>query len=132
MIRIAASFAALALGVATACQNAAPQTVASQIEVMTASGFKPMPATTPQQQAALKQLPPNKFSRQTRDGHVVYIYPDPTSCACLYVGNHDAYAAYKNTMRERKLADERAIAANEMSMNDIDWGPWGPSPLGSW
>jgi hypothetical protein len=131
MVRIGTSFAALALCVAAACQSP-PQTVASQEEVMTASGFQRVPATTPQQQLTLKQLPPHKFSRQTRDGHVAYIYPDPTACVCLYVGDHNAYAAYKKTMLDRKLADDQALTANEMTMNDIDWGPWGPSPLGTW
>jgi hypothetical protein len=129
MVRIGMSFAALALCVA--CQSPS-QSVASREEVMTASGFKRVAATSPQQQLALKQLPPHKFSRQTRDGHVVYIYADPTSCACLYVGAPSAYATYKATMRDRKLADEQALAANEMTMNDLDWGPWGPDPLGTW
>ena len=129
MVRIGTSFAALALCIATACQSPS-QTVASQMEAMTASGFRRVPATTPQQQLALKQLPPHKFSRQTRDGQVAYVYPDPS--ACLYVGDHNAYTAYKKTMLDRKLADERALTANEMTMNDIDWGPWGPSPLGTW
>ena len=133
MVRIRTSFATLALCVATACQSPSQSVaVASQEEVMTASGFRRVPATTPQQQIALKQLPPHKFTRQTRDGRVAYVYPDPTTCVCLWVGDHNAYTAYKNTMLDRKLADERALTANEMTMNDIDWGPWGPSPLGTW
>ena len=131
MVRIGTTLAALALCITAACQSPS-QTAASQVEVMTAAGFKRVPATTPQQQLALKQLPANRFSRQTRDGHVAYIYPDPGACACLYVGDHNAYAAYKKAMLDRKLADEQTFAANEMTMNDIDWGPWGPSPLGTW
>ena len=129
MVRIGAIFAVLALCVA--CQSPS-QTAASREEIMTASGFKRVAATTPQQQATLRQLPPNKFSRQSRKGQVVFVYADPTGCACMFVGNLDAYTAYKNTMRDKKLADEQALSANEMTMNDVDWGPWGPDPLGTW
>jgi hypothetical protein len=135
MARIGTTFAALALCLAAACQGPSQgpsQSAASQVDLMTASGFKRAPATTPQQQAWLKQLPPNKISRQTRDGHVAYVYPDPTTCGCLYVGDHSAYTAYKRAMVDRKLADEQTLSSNEMTMNDIDWGPWGPSPLGTW
>jgi hypothetical protein len=131
MVRIGTSFAVLALSIAAACQSPT-QASATREEVMAASGFKRVPATTPQQQAALRQLPPHKFTRQTHDGHVTYIYADPTGCVCLYVGDHNAHVAYKNAMLDRKLADEQALADNETEMNDIDWGPWGPSPLGTW
>jgi hypothetical protein len=129
MVRIGVSLAALALCVA--CQSPS-QTAVSREEVMMASGFKRVPATTPQQQATLQQLTPQKFSRQSHKGQVVFVYADPAGCACLYVGNLNAYTAYKSTMRDKKLADEQALAANETKMNDLDWGPWGPDPVGTW
>jgi hypothetical protein len=129
MVRIGTSFAVLALCVA--CQSPS-QTVVDREETMSASGFKRVPATTPQQQLALKQLPAHKFSRQTRNGHIAYVYADPTVCVCLFVGNQNAYTAYKNTMRERKLIDERALEANDIAMGDDYWGPWGLSSMSPW
>ena len=79
--------------------------------MLTASGFKFVPANTPQRQAAFKQLPPHKFSRQIRDGQVFYVYPDPTVCVCLYVGDQKAYATYPpehvRQAARRRAADDR-------------------------
>jgi hypothetical protein len=84
----------------------------------------------PQRQAALQQLPPHKFSRKVNDGRVFYVYPDPTVCGCLYVGDQNAYATYRQNVFQKNLADEQAMTANEMSMANWDWGPWGGAPYG--
>jgi hypothetical protein len=131
MIRFGTTLAALGLCVAVAaCQNP-QQKIAGKEDMMTAAGFKFVAANTPQRQAAFKQLPPHKFSRQIKDGRVFYVYPDPTVCVCLYVGDQKAYATYRQNVFQQNLADEQAMTANEMAMNDWDWGPWGGYP-GGW
>jgi hypothetical protein len=75
-------------------------------------------------------LPPHKFSRKVNDGRVFYVYPDPTLCGCLYVGDQTAYTTYRNNVFQKNLADEQAMTANEMSMDNWDWGPWGGPPYG--
>ena len=97
---------------------------------MTAAGFKFVPANTPQRQVQFKQLPPHKFSRQIKDGRVFYVYPDPTVCVCLYVGDQNAYATYRKNVFQQNLADEQQMTAETMEMNDWDWGPWGGYPRG--
>ena len=69
------------------------------------------------------------FSQQIRDSRVVYAYRDPTVCACLYVGDQNAYATYRKYAFEKQLASEQAMTANEMAMS-WDWGPWGGWPYG--
>ena len=64
------------------------------------------------------------------DGRVFYVYPDPTVCVCLYVGDQNAYATYRKNVFEQNLADEQAMTAQTMAMNDWDWGPWGGYPMG--
>lgn len=130
MKRIATIVALLGTGlVATGCQTTTSQ-IASKEDVMTASGFKFIPANTPERQMQFKQLPPHKFSRQIRDGRVFYVYPDPTVCVCLYVGDQNAYATYRKNMFSKQLADEQQMTAQEMEMNSFDWGPWGGWPYG--
>jgi hypothetical protein len=130
MIRIGTTLAALGMCVAVAaCQNP-QQVVASKEDMMTAAGFKFLAANTPARQAQFQKLPPHKFSRQIRDGRIFYVYPDPTVCVCLYVGDQKAYATYRQNVFAKNLADEQAMTATEMSMTEWDWGPWGGYPYG--
>ena len=131
MIRFGTTLAALALCVGLAACQSPQQKIAGKEDNLTAAGFKFVPANTPERQAKFKLLPPHKFSRQIKDGRVFYVYPDPTVCVCLYVGDQQAYARYRNNVFQQNLADEQAMTANEMAMNDWDWGPWGGWP-GGW
>ena len=127
MTRIGTTLAALGLCVAAAACESPQQKIANKEDMLTVAGFKFVPANTPQRQVAFKQLPPHKFARQIRDGRVFYVYPDPTVCGCLYVGDQNAYGTYRANAFAKNLADEQAMTANEMSM---DWGPWGGYPMG--
>ena len=102
-----------ALGLAAGCVNnsPAPSTATptvSQTDALLASGFKMVPANTPERQTALRQLPPQKVVRQVRNDKVIFVYADPASCACLYVGNATAYGAYRARTSNTETADERA------------------------
>jgi hypothetical protein len=109
-----------------ACESA-QQKIDNKEDMLSGAGFKFLPANTSARQTALKQLPPNKFSREIRNGRVFYVYPDPKVCGCLYVGDEKAYGTYRANAFAKNLADEQAMTANEMSM---DWGPWGGYPFG--
>jgi hypothetical protein len=89
----------------------------SKTDALIASGFKMVPANPPERQTALRQLPPQKVVRQVRNDKVVFVYADPASCSCLYVGNATAYGAYRARTSNTETADERA-------MNNWDWSPW--------
>ena len=101
------TLAALGLCVAVAACESPQQKIAGKEDMMTAAGFKFVPANTPARQQSFRQLPPHKFARQIRNGQVFYVYPDPTVCVCLYVGDQNAYATYRNYPAERliKLPD---------------------------
>ena len=114
---------------ATAC-NDGSRAVMNKEDMLTASGFKSVPANTPARQASFKQLPAHRFSRQIRDGRVFYVYPDPTVCVCLYVGDQNAYATYRANVFAKNLADEQQMTAQTMEMESFDWGPWGGYPYG--
>ena len=131
-MRFGSILAALGLCLAvTACNNPnSPQALGNREDALAAAGFKFVPANTPSRQVSFKQLPAHRFSRQIRDGRVFYIYPDPTVCVCLYVGDQNAYALYRKNMFDKQLADEQQMTAQEMDMYSMDWGPWGGYPMG--
>ena len=73
MNRIGTTLAALGLCVAAAACQSPQQKIAAKEDMMTAAGFKFVPANTPTRQQSFKQLPAHRFSRQIRDGRVFYI-----------------------------------------------------------
>ncbi len=128
MNRFGSTLAVLAMCAAvTGCVTTTSQsTVANKEDMMIASGFKFVPANTPQRQAAFAQLPPHKFTRQYRGNKMVYVYADPTICVCLYVGNPANYAAYRARVFDTKLANEQvAVAEDYYYSPSWDWSMWG-------
>ncbi|MDT7952581.1 MAG: hypothetical protein RQ966_13845 [Acetobacteraceae bacterium] len=108
---------------------ASPQEqVASQENLLSASGFEPRPANTPERVAMLRKLPPNRFSMRPHGNTFTYIYPDPINCGCVYFGDQSDYARYRQTVAARRLANDQLLAAetyNDASWNWGAWGPWG-------
>lgn len=94
-------------------------------DLLSAAGFKIVPADTPQRQANLKTLPANKTSMTTRDGKTYFIYPDPAHNV-LYVGQQDQYNQYQKLRVESNIAQEQLNAAEINADNWGWWGPWGP------
>jgi len=115
---------AISLGLAlTGCQSM-PQAVQQKEDLLSAAGFTPQPANTPQRLAAMKKLPPNKFVQQTNNSQMVYVYADPIVCQCVYFGTQAAYAQYRQMVFQQRLADERQMTA-VMAQDSFDFGPWG-------
>jgi hypothetical protein len=127
---LVATLAAVGLSALLAACQTPQQKIAGKEDMLSAAGFRFLPANTPQRQAQFQKLPPHQFSRQIKNGQVFYIYADPTVCVCLYVGDQQAYGTYRKNMFEKQLADENAMTANEMAMDSWDWGPWGGWPYG--
>jgi hypothetical protein len=88
--------------------------------MLTAAGFKLVPATTPQQQAHLQTLPAGKLTKVIRNGDEWVVYPDVKQ-QVLYVGGYDAYRKFEKYRYEQNAAQED-LNASEMG----DWGMWGP------
>ena len=101
------------------------QLVQGREDMLAAAGFTVRAADTPARQAEVKTLTPHRFLMQTRDNKTVYLYSDPTVCNCLYIGSGQAYQKYRNMVFQKQIADEQQSAA-QMSMDNWNWGPWGP------
>jgi hypothetical protein len=100
------------------------QQVAQKEDLLAAAGFQVRVADTPQRLAAMKTLPPNKFVTQVVNGQPVYKYADPLVCRCVYFGTQQNWAAYRQEVFARQLADEAQMTAM-MNQTAWDWGPWG-------
>jgi hypothetical protein len=73
---------------------AAQQSVPNNL--FTAAGFTIKYADTPEKLALLRRLPADKLVTRTRNGKIYYIYADPGTCRCAYVGTLQAYQAYQS------------------------------------
>jgi hypothetical protein len=96
--------------------------------LLAAAGFTQLPANTPQRQAELSRLPPNRIMRTIHGDRVAYVYGDPLVCNCLYVGTQANWQNYQNELLQLRIANEQEMAAqmNENAAMSWDWGPWGP------
>ena len=118
---------ALGLSVTGCAAIRAHQTVETE-QVLAAAGFQVKPADTPEKLAHLQLLTPRKVVRYTRDGQPQYVYADPETCKCLYVGDEQGYQKYQELSLKKQIADEQMSAAQtnwDASMNWGAWGPWG-------
>jgi hypothetical protein len=110
---IAGAIVVLALGCSTTSEKE---------NMLTAAGFKMVPADTQQKLAHLNSLPPGKITPVNRDGTLYYTYPDAKN-NMLYVGQQEQYQEYQKLRLQKEMADEQLSAAD---MNEGSWGVWGP------
>jgi hypothetical protein len=91
-------------------------------QLLAAAGFDHKLADTQEKLANLQTLTPaRKLVPQERDGRLYYVYADPDLCKCLYVGT----AAQYEQAREKQLANDQLIAAQDNLSVPILWGLWG-------
>lgn len=99
---------------------------------LAASGFKVMPATTPEQLTQLNTLPDKKITVVKRQGQVYFVYPDKAQNE-LYIGQNAQYSAYQNLLLNQKAleqglqADQNAANAEVLNAEatTISADPWG-------
>ena len=119
------SFLAL-LGVAllvSGCTNP-QQRVENKEDLLAAAGFIARPANTPERQAMLHRLPPDRFVRRARGNQFVYLFADPLVCNCLYIGDEAAYGRYRQEMQQRLIANEQLLSAEMNEDTTWTWGWW--------
>ena len=100
------------------------QLVGQKEDLLAAAGFQIRVADNPQRLAAMRRLPPNKFVTRIVNGQPVYLYADPLVCRCVYFGSQQNWAAYRQEVFAKQLADEAQMTAL-MYQSDWDLGPWG-------
>jgi hypothetical protein len=119
----------------------APEQQAEQIEPMlSAAGFRMLPADTPERQQQLESL----LSLQVqyyigKTGNLHYWMADPYYCKCMYIGTEENYQAYeKLKLNEQFQAKEGEISQQtleaqqlqEMDMQEEMFNPYGMGLVG--
>lgn len=92
--------------------------------LLSAAGFKTMPATTPAQQSHLKSLPSGKVTTVQRNGTTYFVYPD-TAKQVVYVGQQTQYQEYQKLRLQNQMAMDQLQAAELNSTPGWNvWGVW--------
>ncbi len=103
-------------------------TTSDKENLLTAAGFKAVPADSPATQAHLQSLPSDKITPVQRNGTLYYVFPDPKQNV-LYVGQEPQYQQYQHLRLQKQMTEEQLSAAqlNRDTAWSI-WQPWGNRP----
>ncbi len=127
MIRLSILAVAIGLGIAgcAGVQGDMQQADASDVEsALRSAGFVLIPADTPQRIEAMRTLPPLVFSQVMREGRSYFVYADPRSCMCLWVGTLEQLHRYGELASEEALMGmqgELGIVEMQADLWDPDW-----------
>jgi hypothetical protein len=122
-------------------QPPTPEQQAEQLEPMlSAAGFRMLPADTPERQQQLATLVPldvNYYVGKT--GTLHYYMADPKYCKCMYIGSEENYQQYeKMKLNQQFQAQEGEVSRENLEaiqMEDMDeqeemFNPYGMSLAG--
>jgi hypothetical protein len=124
-----ATFALLALlAMLPACGSIQPSPPSPQQksqtmgEMLSAAGFRMVPATTPEDQQKLASVLPLQVQYTVgRHGKMHYWMADPYDCKCMYVGSEQAYQQYeKIKLNEQFQAKEERVAQQQEEYGQIE------------
>jgi hypothetical protein len=103
-----------------ACTNSEAE-VSTNGDRLARAGFIRRNADTPERVAALQALPPLRFAMRDSNGSVKYMYADPITCDCIYVGGQRAYDQYRQEAASRLTKEElRAFVVTEPLPGESD------------
>lgn len=95
-------------------------------ELLAAAGFEKKVADSPEKLAHLETLTPaRKLVTHERDGHLYYVYADPETCKCLYVGTA---AQYELALEKRRESEELVAMQQHVDDDAVIWTLWAPWP----
>jgi len=141
VVLIAAFSAALRGCASLQPQPPTPAQQAEQIEPMlSAAGFRMLPADTPQRQQQLASLLPLQVDYYVgKTGKLHYWMADPYYCKCMYLGTEEAYQQYEKLKlnqqfqaREGEISQQRLEAQQmeDMDVQDEMFNPYGMGLVG--
>ena len=95
-----------------------PADRAEQIEpVLSAAGFRMLPAATAEHQQQLRNLVPLQVNYYIgRTGNLHYYMADPYYCKCMYIGSEQNYQKYE----QLKLNQQLVAKEGEISRQDLE------------
>src|SRR5262249_12104644 len=123
-----AALAAAVVITLAGCAAVQKQEAVDAEQLLAAAGFRAVPADTPTLAQDMKDLRPRQLFARTRAGSTLYVFSDPYTCLCLYVGEARAHAELPRPPRARIAGHDRLLAqdSSDRSLNADLWGPWNP------
>lgn len=91
--------------------------------MLSAAGFKAIPANSPQRVEHLNSLPDNTLTTANLNGHHYFIFPDRSE-NILLVGQEPQYQRYQKMRLENDLPVDQATTA-QITDDWTGWGSWG-------
>jgi hypothetical protein len=91
--------------------------------LLSAAGFRIIPANNPKRQKSLASMTPYEVTRRFRGEEVFYFYGDPAQ-NIAYVGDQEAYSRYRNLELQQEIADENMSAAQLNMSAASQWNDW--------
>jgi hypothetical protein len=113
---------ALALAL-TGCAAIEKANRANTERLLSAAGFRVVPANTAERQKSLAALEPYKVIRKLKGDEVAYVYSDPAQ-SILFLGTQDAYSQYRNLELQQEIANENMSAAQLNMSAATPWNDW--------
>jgi hypothetical protein len=115
-------FAFLAVGVLGATPAGAQLATDMRLED---AGFVMRRADTPEKIARLRLIPPRQFVSRTGKNGRYYLWADPDTCKCVFVGGAGALQSFKDMRRGVPRPDNvgpssRGIDPENMIIHDMD------------
>ena len=92
-------------------------------ELLSAAGFRSVPANTPAQQARLKALPANMITMVQRHGREYFVFPDANQNV-LYVGQKSQLQKYQELRGEQERLVQDEMNNTMVSPEWDEWEPW--------
>lgn len=101
---------------------------------MESAGFKARFANDPAGKVALEKLPPHRFVVHNTPNGPRYLFADPVTCSCTFVGNRDNYLNYQDILRrgvgqpdyvtpDYKTQASALLADDPIASDAVDWQP---------
>ncbi|MDB5564975.1 MAG: hypothetical protein JWP84_1541 [Tardiphaga sp.] len=101
---------------------------------MESAGFKARFANDAAGQAALRKLPSHRFVVHTTPNGPRYLFADPVTCVCTFVGSRDNYLNYLDILRrplpqpdyvspDYKTQAGALLADDPIGSDAVDWEP---------
>jgi hypothetical protein len=91
--------------------------------MLSAAGFKPIAANSPQRVEHLNSLPDDRLTVANLNGHSYFVFPDWAN-NILFVGQEPQYERYQRMRLENELP-EASVRTAEVGDSWPGWGAWG-------
>jgi Mg/Co/Ni transporter MgtE len=95
-------------------------------QILAGAGFHKKVADSPAKLAHLKTLKPaRKLVTHQREDQLYYVYADPETCKCMYVGTA---AQYQLAIANRLERDQLEAMQEHLDNDTVIWILWAPWP----